>query len=38
MDRCTRMKQSLTDSDEGEELIDTKVGGVHTTGSQLEPS
>ena len=30
-DRCTLMEQSLEDREDGVELIDTKVGGVHST-------
>ena len=32
------MEQSLADGCDGEELIDTKVGRVHLTDSQLRPS
>ena len=32
------MGQSLTDIGDGEELIDTKVGGVHLTDSRIRPS
>ena len=32
------MKQSLADRGDGEELIDTKLGGVHSTDSQLQLS
>ena len=32
------MEQSLTDRGDGEELIDTKLGGVHSTDSRLQPS
>ena len=37
-DRCTLMEQSLSDRVDGEELIDTKVGGVHSTDSWWHPS
>ena len=32
------MEQSLADRDDGEDLIEAKVGGVHSTDSQLQPS
>ena len=32
------MEQSLADRGDGGELIDTKISGVHLTGSQLQPS
>ena len=32
------MKQGLTDRGDGEELIDTELGCVHSTDSQLQPS
>ena len=32
------MEQSLADRGDGEELIETKVGGVHSTDSRLRPS
>ena len=32
------MEQSLEDSGDGEELIDTKVEGVHSTDKGLRPS
>ena len=32
------MEQSLADIDDGEELIDTKLGGVHFTDNRLQPS
>ena len=32
------MKQSLAYRGDGEELIDTKLGGVHSTDSRLQPS
>ena len=31
------MGQSLADMGDGKELIDTKIGGVHSTDSQLQP-
>ena len=31
------MEQGLADSGDGEELIDTNVGGVHSTDSLLQP-
>ena len=31
------MEQSLADRGDGEELIDTKFGSVHSTNSQLRP-
>ena len=31
------MEQSLADRDDGEEVIDTKVGGVHSTDKDLRP-
>ena len=31
------MEQSLADRGEGEELEDTKVGGVHSTDKDLRP-
>ena len=33
-DRCTLMEQSLADRGDGKEMIDTKVGGVHSTDSR----
>ena len=38
MDGNTLMKQSLAYSGDGEELIDTKVAGVHLTCSRLQSS
>ena len=38
MDRCTHKEKSLADSDDGEELIDTKLGGSHSTDKRLQPS
>ena len=38
MDRWTLMEQSLADIGDGEQLIDTKVGGMDSTDSQLRPS
>ena len=32
------MEQSLADSDDGEEQMDTKVGGVHSTDGRQQPS
>ena len=32
------MEESLADGGDGEELIDTKVGDVHSTDSQLQSS
>ena len=32
------MKQSLANRSDGEELIDTNLGGVHSTDSRLQPS
>ena len=37
-DQCTLIVQSLTESSEGENRIDTKVGGVHVTDSRLGSS
>ena len=34
----THMEQSLADRGDGEDLIDTKVLGVHTTDNKLQPS
>ena len=36
VNRCTLMEQSLADRDDGEKLIDTKVGGVHLTNKNLQ--
>ena len=36
--RCTLMELSLADRGDGEELIDTKIGGVHLTDSWQQPS
>ena len=36
-DQCKVMEKSLEDRSDGEELIDTKVGGVHLTDSQIQP-
>ena len=36
MDQWTLMEQSLADRDVGEKLIDTKVGGVHSTDNLLQ--
>ena len=36
-DQCTLMEQRLADRGDGEELVDTKVGGVYSTDSQLQP-
>ena len=32
------MEQSLKDRGDGKEVIDTKLGGVHSTDSRLQPS
>ena len=32
------MEQNLADSSDGEELIDTKLEGVHLTDNRLQPS
>ena len=32
------MEETLADKGDGEEWIDTKVGGVHLTNSRLQPS
>ena len=32
------MKQSLADRGDVEELVDAKLGGVHSTDSRLQPS
>ena len=32
------MKESLADRGDGEELIDSKFGGVHLTDNRLQPS
>ena len=32
------MEQSLADRSDGEEQIDTKVGGVHSTDGRQQPS
>ena len=37
-DLCTLMKQSIANISDGEELIDTKVGGVRSTDKDLRPS
>ena len=37
-DRCTLMEQSLADRNDGEKLIDTKIGDVHSMDSRLRPS
>ena len=37
-DRCTLVEHSLSDRGDGEEQIDTKAGGVHSTESRLQPS
>ena len=37
-DRWTHMEQSLADKGEGEELIDTRLGCVHSTDNRLQPS
>ena len=36
-DWYTLVEQSLSDRGEGEELLDSKVGGVHSTDSRLRP-
>ena len=36
--RCTLLEQSLAYRGDGEEMTDTKVGGVHSTDSRLQPS
>ena len=38
MDRCTLIERSVTVEGDGEELIDTEVGGVHLNDCQLQPS
>ena len=38
MDRCTHMEQSLAETGDGEELIDTKTVGVQQTDSKLPPA
>ena len=38
MDQCTHMEESLPDCDDGEELIDTKFGGVRSMNHRLQPS
>ena len=38
MDGWTLKEQRLADTGDGEVLIDTKVGSVHTTDSRLQPS
>ena len=37
-DQCTLMEQSLADKGDRGELIDSKVGGVHSTVKDLRPS
>ena len=37
-DRCTLMEESLADRGDREELVDTKVGGLHSTDSRVKPS
>ena len=32
------MEQRLADGEDGEELIDTKLGGVHSMDDPLQPS
>ena len=32
------MEQSLADRGDGEELVDNKLGGVHSTDNRLQPS
>ena len=37
MNLCTLIEQSLADKGDLEELIDTKVGGVHSTDNEQRP-
>ena len=38
MDKCTLIEQNLADRDDGEELIDTKVEGIHLADKGQWPS
>ena len=38
MDRWTLMEQSLADRSDAEEVVDTKLGGVHSMDNQLQLS
>ena len=36
-DRCTHVEQSLADRGDREELVDKKLGGVHSKDNRLQP-